>query len=165
MTSTPTPVPKPTANTRAIEARWGKTNVAAGWTALPSVLFQRRQALRLDSLDLNIILHLAGHWWDADRYPYPSVETLSKAVGVTERTIQRRIKELEKWDYVKRIWRSTPEGRNMANAYDLSGLVIACEPFAKEHIEGREQRKREALARSTRKKPKALSLVGGKPAT
>ena len=157
MTAAPAPTTK-TASTRAIASRWGKTNTEAGWTALPSVLFQRQQALRLDSLDLNIILHLAGHWWDADKFPYPTVQTLASAIGKTPRTIQRRIKELETWGYVKRKARSKG-GRSIANQYDLSGLVKACEPFAQEQIEVREQRKKESLARSTRKKPMALTLV------
>lgn len=152
------PQPKPKTSTRAIAARWGKTNTDAGWTALPSVLFQRQQALRLDALDLNIILHLAGRWWDADKSPHPTVQTLAVAIGKTERTIQRRIKELESWGYIKRVARSRG-GRSIANEYDLSGLVKACEPFAAEQIQEREQRKREALARSTRKKPVSLSLV------
>jgi DNA-binding transcriptional regulator YhcF (GntR family) len=150
--------PTPSASTRAIASRWGKVNTAAGWTALPSVLFQRQKALLLDAVDLNIILHLAGHWWDADRFPYPSVNTLALAVGKTPRTIQRRIKELETIGYVKRIRRSKDK-RSISNAYDLSGLVKACEPFAKEQIEEREQRKKEAVARSTRKKPVSLKLV------
>lgn len=158
----PTPTPKTKeASKRSVEARWGKVNTAAGWTALPSVLFMRQQALRLDALDLNIVLHLAGAWWDADRHPYPTVETLAMAIGVTERTIQRRIAELEQWGYIKRVERFTKAGSQTSNAYDLSGLVKACEPFAKEHSEEREQRKKEAVARSTRKKPKALLVIPG----
>jgi DNA-binding transcriptional regulator YhcF (GntR family) len=149
------------ATKRSVEARWGKVNTEAGWTALPSVIFTRQQALRLEPLDLNIILHLAGAWWDADRMPYPSVETLATAIGVTPRTIQRRIKELESWGYIKRKKRTTSAGRQQSNHYDLTGLVKACQPFSHEHIADRDQRKREAVARSTRKKPKALTVIAG----
>lgn len=137
----------------SIDDRWGKTNTAAGWTALPNVLFQRQRALGLDSVDLNIILHLAGNWWDADRFPFPSVEGLAAAVGVSARTIQRHMKELETWGYIKRKAR-TKKGRRTTNVYDLSGLVKACEPFSQEVLDDREQRAREKAARATRKRPK-----------
>lgn len=146
---------------RTVEARWGKVNTAAGWTAVPSVLFQRQQALQLNPLDLNIIMYLAGAWWESDRHPYMSVATMAAAIGVTERTIQRRIKELELWGYVKRVKRSSKAGRNLTNAYDLSGLAKACEPLSREHLTDVEQRQREAVARSTRKKPKSLTVIEG----
>lgn len=146
---------------RTVEARWGKVNTAAGWTAVPSVLFQRQRALNLSPLDLNIIMYLAGAWWDSDKHPYMSVATIAAAVNVTERTIQRRIKELELWGYVKRHKRSSKAGRNLTNAYDLTGLATACEPYSQERLDDVAQRKREAIARSTRKKPKTLTVIDG----
>lgn len=151
------------ADKRSVAARWGKVNTAAGWTAVPSVLFERQQALRLDSRDLNIILHLLGPWWDADRYPFLGVDHMAAAVGCDRRTIQRRLKELEQWGYLKRV-PQFKEGRQLSNRYDLSGLVAACEPFSKEAIQSAEQKRKERAAKATRKKPVALSVIpGGKP--
>ena len=125
---------------------------------MPTALVQRQKALGLDAIDLNIILHLAGYWWEVENLPHPSVETIALAIDVKPRTIQRHVKALEGCGYVKRVWRSTAEGRNITNGYDLSGLVKACEPFSQEHLEAVQQRKVEAAARSTRKRPK-LALV------
>lgn len=142
-----------------ISAKWGKTLTKAGFTALPNIIFERQQALRLDALDLNILLHLAGYWWEPDNLPRPSKETLAKAIGVHPRTIQRRIAELEKWKYIKRIERKAACGDNLPNEYDLSGLIEAAKPLALEKIKEIERRRKENEARITRKKP--LSLVKG----
>ena len=88
------------AENKAIEQRWGKDLVAAGWTAIPNVLFECSQQLGLKHLDVVIILHLAGYWWHAGNDPFPTKETLAKKIGVTPRTIQRSIAELEKKEYI-----------------------------------------------------------------
>lgn len=156
-----TTAPKPKASDkRSVAARWGKVNAEAGWTAIPSVLFERQQALRLDSVDLNIVLHLLGPWWEADRYPFLGMETMAAAIGVTRRTIQRHMRELERWGYIKRE-PQFKDGRQRSNVWDLSGLVKACEPFSREAIEEAEQRRKERAARATRKKPKALTVIPG----
>jgi hypothetical protein len=74
------------------EAKWSKPLMAAGWTAMPSVIVERQEALGLDALDMNIILHLSHYWWTPENLPHPSVETIAKAVGVKRRTVQKRIK-------------------------------------------------------------------------
>lgn len=142
-----------------ITAKWGKTLTKAGFTALPNIIFERQQALRLDPLDLNILLHLAGYWWHPDDLPRPSKDTLAKAIGVHPRTIQRRIAELEKWGYIKRIERKATCGDNLPNEYDLSGLIKAAQPFAEEKIKEIERRRTENEARIVRRKP--LSLIKG----
>ena len=94
---------KPTAaENKEIEKRWGKDLVAAGWTAIPNVLFECSQQLGLKHLDVVIILHLAGYWWHAGNDPYPTKQTLAAKIGVTPRTIQRSIAELEDKGYIKR---------------------------------------------------------------
>lgn len=162
MTTTPATKPK-VADKRSVAARWGRVNAAAGWTALPSVLFQRQQALGLDPMDINIILHLLGPWWDADQYPFLGVSHMAKAIGVDRRTIQRRIEAMEKGGYIKRM-PQYKDKRQQSNRYNLSGLVKACERFSQEAIDDAEQRKKERAARATRKGPKSLTVIpGGKP--
>ena len=72
------------------EAKWSKPLMAAAWTAMPSVIIEKQEALELDALDMNIILHLSHYWWTPDNLPHPSVETIAKAVGVKPRTVQKR---------------------------------------------------------------------------
>jgi DNA-binding GntR family transcriptional regulator len=100
------------------------------------------------------LLHLAGYWWKPDVNPFPSKETLANAIGVSSRTIQRRIADLEKANLVKRISRKGSHKGNLTNAYDLSGLIREAEPFAVEKMEEKNRRKKEdTKERFERKKP------------
>lgn len=144
---------------QAIEKKWGKPLTAAGWTAIPNVIFERAQAFPLEPLDIVIILNLAGYWWKAGNDPYPSKASLAAAIGVTPRTIQRRIAAMEKAGFIERIERKTARGGNLTNQYSLTGLIKAAKPFAEEHAAEREARRKEAVERATRKKPKKLDTV------
>ena len=74
----------------------------AGWTLLPNVIFERQQALGLDPMDVNILLHLASYWWTEESKPFPSKTTIAKAIGVDPRSVQRRIARLEKGYLIRR---------------------------------------------------------------
>lgn len=158
MAKAPQKQPDQEAN-RAIEKKWGKPLTAAGWTAIPNVIFERAQAFPLEPLDIVIILNLAGYWWKAGNDPYPSKASLAAAIGVTPRTIQRRIAALEKSGFIKRIERKTARGGNLTNQYSLEGLIEAAKPFAEEHVAAREARRKESQERGTRKRPAKLELV------
>jgi len=62
--------------------KWTKPLMDAGWTVMPTVIFERQKALGLDALDVNILLHLAGYWWTPDNKPHPSKRTIAAAIGV-----------------------------------------------------------------------------------
>ena len=158
MAKTPLKQPDQEAN-QAIEKKWGKPLTAAGWTAIPNVIFERAQAFPLEPLDIVIILNLAGYWWKAGNDPYPSKASLPAAIGVTARTIMRRIAAMEKAGFIERIERKTARGGNLTNQYSLKGLIEAAKPFAEEHVAAREARKKESVARATRKRPAKLELV------
>jgi hypothetical protein len=51
------------------EKKWSKTLMDAKWTVIPNVILDRQQALGLEPVDVCILLHLAKHWWEADRLP------------------------------------------------------------------------------------------------
>lgn len=57
---------------RENEKKWTKPLLDAGWTMLPNVIFERQQALGLDAIDINILLHLASYWWKAGDLPVSS---------------------------------------------------------------------------------------------
>lgn len=158
---------KPLGNSKAstptkseIDKKWGKSLTAAGWTAIPNVIFERQAALGLTPMDLSIILHLSGFWWRAGDDPYPSKSTLAAAIGVHPRTVQRRIAALETAGFIKRIDRKAKNGGSLSNRYSLDGLIKAAMPFADEHLAERKKRQDDKRARSKRKKPD-LSLVKG----
>lgn len=104
MTDTKT---KPQSEMSEVEKKWSKPLTEAGWTAIPTVIFERQHALGLDALDVNIILHLAGYWWKAGNAPHPSKATIAAPIGVDPRTVQRRIANLEGAGFITRIARSS----------------------------------------------------------
>ncbi|MDN8084111.1 helix-turn-helix domain-containing protein [Burkholderia multivorans] len=144
---------------KSIAAKWSATLTKAGWTSFPNIIFERQQALGLTPLDINILLHLAGYWWRPGENAHPSKATIAKAIGVTARTVQKRIAAMETAGFIQRIYRKTGVGDNDTNEYDLRGLIEMAKPFAEEKIAERERRQREQAERLTRKRP--LSVVKG----
>lgn len=144
---------------QAIEKKWGKHLTAAGWTAIPNVLFECSQALGLKQLDILIILHLAGYWWKAGNDPYPSKDSLATAIGITPRSVQRQIAGLEKKGYIQRVARTSSKGGNLTNRYSFAGLIKAATPLAKEISAEREKKKAESSGRPASKQAGKLELV------
>jgi DNA-binding Lrp family transcriptional regulator len=143
------------------EAKWSKPLMAAGWTALPSVIIEKQEALGLDALDMNIILHLSHYWWTPENLPHPSIETIAKAVGVKPRTVQKRIKALHELGMIEREERRYTQHGSRTNKYGFKGLIAKATPFAEEKIAEIEERQKAKAERLSRKKPKLTVLPGG----
>ncbi len=135
------------------ERKWTKPLMDAGWTVIPSVILDRQQALGLDSVDVCVLLHLAKHWWKRDELPFPSKRSIAECLGVSESTVQRRIRRMEADGLIKRVFRYSPANQGQkANAYDLAGLIAGATPYAKEAVRKREARRQENAAQRTRKR-------------
>lgn len=139
---------------RVNEQKWSKPLMDAGWTAIPVVIFERQRALGLDALDVNIVLHLAGFWWTPDNKPHPSKTRIADAIGVTARTVQRRIAMLEKAGYIHRQERRITGGASKTNIYHFDGLIKAALPLAHEKLNERKKRAEDEKARTRRKRPR-----------
>jgi predicted transcriptional regulator len=140
---------------RVNEKKWSKTLMDAGWTAVPSIILERQKALGLDSLDVNILLHLATYWWTHDNKPHPSKKTIAEAIGVKPRTVQRHIAELEAAGLIKREERRIVGKGSRTNLYHFDGLIKAALPFAKEKLEeiaDREKARKQTIARKGKTK-------------
>lgn len=144
---------------RTNEKKWGKPLIEAGWTLLPNTVLMRQAALGLTSTDVNILLHLLAYWWNASELPHPSKTTLAKAIGVTPRTVQRRIAAMETAGFIKRVSRQGLHRGTQTNLYDFSGLIKAATPYAKELLEEREERVKAQADRVARKGRARLKLV------
>lgn len=143
---------------RKNEAKWSKPLMAAGWNALPSIIIEKQQALGLDSIDMNIILHLSHYWWTADVLPFPSVATIAQAIGVKPRTVQKRIKALHELGLLTRTERRQTRFGSDTNLYSFEGLIKASLPYAEEKLAARVKRAEAEKDRIARKKPK-LTVV------
>ncbi|MCA9470172.1 MAG: helix-turn-helix domain-containing protein [Nitrospira sp.] len=138
---------------RINEQKWTKTLMDAGWTAIPSVIFERQKAIGLDPLDINILLHISSHWWKAENKPHPSKVRIAKAIGVDPRTVQRRISAMEQAGFIRREERRISAKGSLPNIYHLDGLIDAALPYAKEKILEKKRRAEEDRKRSGRKRP------------
>lgn len=145
---------------RRNEEKWTRPLMDAGWTALPSVILERQQALGLHPLDLNILLQLARYWWYPENLPHPSKKAIAECMGVDVSTVRKRIAQLESLGLIQRRSRFGKHGRQETNFYDFTGLITAATPYAKEAINEREQRKTEDAARR-RRRGRKLELLKG----
>jgi DNA-binding transcriptional regulator YhcF (GntR family) len=141
------------ANDSKIEQRWGKEVIEGiGFTAIPSIILERQEALGLEPVDLNLILQLIFHWRERDRLPYPSKATLARRLGVSARTVQRRIAALEAAGFVDRRERKNRHGGNDSNEYSLEGLIEKTKPFAAERRALKQKHEEEDQQRLHRKR-------------
>lgn len=128
---------------------------------MPSVIIERQEALGLDALDMNIVLHLSHYWWTPDNLPHPSVERIAKAVGVKPRTVQKRIKTLHELGIIEREERRHTRFDSDTNKYRFKGLIEKATPFAlgkSAEIAEKQKAKAERLAH---KRPKLTVVAGG----
>ena len=122
------------AGLRRNEQKWTPTLLAAGWTLLPSVILERQGDLGLDAVDVNIIMHLARHWWYSENPPRPSKKRIADCMKVDLSTVRRHLARLEKRGLISRTPRLDPIRGQQSNTYDMSGLIEAALPFAEEAI-------------------------------
>ncbi|GJA38164.1 hypothetical protein KAM342_34070 [Aeromonas caviae] len=120
------------------EDKWGRNALLMGWTAIPASLFFLQGTFSLSPLAFNVLLNLLTHWWKTNEWPHPSQEKLAARIGVSVRTVQRGLFELEDRGLMikTKTSRDHPKykGRNI---YDLSKLVDALNdltPKLKENI-------------------------------
>jgi predicted transcriptional regulator len=149
-----------TPNRKVLEEKWGKSVIAAGYTVMPTVVLKYQQRLKLDALDVNLLMHLVSYWWHKDNLPHPGKTALALAVNVDPSTVRRRLKALEERGFIKRVARRSSNKGSQTNLYDLSGLIEALEPLAaEEHEEIRKRKARRMATLAGKKPPPGLTLV------
>jgi DNA-binding MarR family transcriptional regulator len=141
---------------RVNEKKWSKTLMDAGWNAIPNVIIEKQAALGLDAIDMNIIVHLSHYWWRPENLPHPSVEKIAKAIGVTPRTVQKRIKALQELKLIEREERRYTKSGSATNLYSFRGLIAAARPFAEEKLAEIAANAEAKKQRLERKKPKLV---------
>jgi hypothetical protein len=134
---------------KASERKWGKAVMDLGFCIIPSLMLRAQARLGLNPTQLAVLMHLADYWWEAERKPYPKMETLGNRLKLGPRQVRRYIAELEEAGFVTRIERRAPHRGKISNEYDLSGLVSrlrALEPDFRE-VEEQVKAQRRAVAR------------------
>jgi len=113
----------------ALTAKWGSA-LDAGFQVVPNVLLRAQSRLELDSVDVVILLNLNLHWWEKDSLPYPPPALIAKRMGVSRRTVERRISRLQKAGWLTRLPAYATGGEFRSRKYDLSGLVARLQDAA-----------------------------------
>lgn len=155
------PAAKPTQ--KASVEKWGQAVMDLGFCVVPSLLLRAQRRLNLSPTHLAVLLQLCDFWWDKDRKPYPSKETLAQRLDLSERQVQRYIANLEKAGLVQRQQRHATNGGKLSNTYDLSGLVRKLQEFEPEFREVEEANKARRKAVAKRGYQRPAPAVAGKP--
>lgn len=100
-----------------LAAKWGGLE-KGGWTVVPNDLLRYQGKLKLDSSQLNVLLNLLRFWWEANKAPFPSPKKIADEMAVSERTVLRKLAELEEKGVITKQKRP-----GEATRYALTGLV------------------------------------------
>ncbi len=140
---------------KASAEKWGQAVIELGFCLVPSLLLRAQRRLNLNPTQLAVLLQLCDFWWEKERKPFPSKETLSQRLSLSERQVQRYIAELEQEGLVARIERRASNGGKLSNTYDLSGLVKRLQKLEPEfrEVEEANKAKRRAVAERGYKPP------------
>ncbi len=117
---------------RALTKKWGAKVIARKYAVIPSVLLQGQARLSINPTDLAVLVHLIEHWWKPDDMPWPSKRRIAERLGVSDKTVQRAIVNLEKQGLVERKRRFYRTGGRATNEYDLRPLVQRLKEIAKD---------------------------------
>jgi hypothetical protein len=107
-----------------IQEKWGEA-LDAGFQVIPNILFWEQTSLKLDAVDVVILLNLTSHWWESKDRPFITPSTIATRMNISRRTVERRIKRLEEKLHLlrrERINISDGEATSM-RAYNLLPLA------------------------------------------
>lgn len=104
--------------------KWGDRSCSLGWVAVPTLLLFSQKELKITSSELNVLLNLIVHWWEKSESPFPSQGAIAYRTGLSLKTVQRALANLEKKKLIIKTAtsrsNSVTKGRTL---YDLSPLV------------------------------------------
>lgn len=117
-----------------VEKKWGKEVCESGFQIFPDVLLRCQRFLELEAVDVLILLNITMHWWDYDDLPYPRPSTIAKRLGVSTRTVERRISRMQERGLIVRLPGTNLNGRTVRR-YDLTGLVQKLKKYARNYLD------------------------------
>lgn len=108
-----------------LNARWGEA-MSDGFLVVPRLLLIKQRELGLTNIEVVTLMNLLASWWKEDDLPYPAVPTMAHRMGVSVRTLQRTLEDLEEKGYISRVRNSTGNGRSSnlrVTRYLMTGTV------------------------------------------
>jgi Helix-turn-helix domain len=136
-------VPLPVAKKpkRRAEDKWSSQVMKFGYTPLPNLLLRAQGKLKITAVQLNVLVQVIEHWWDADEYPFPGKDTIARRMNRSPRQVQRYLTQLEKKGLITRITRYKGKKAQTSNAYSLEGLVKKLKAVEPEFTRAKEQKR------------------------
>lgn len=101
--------------------KWGAA-VKKDYQVVPNQLFRSQTRLGLDAVDVVLVLNIALHWWRRNDLPFPRPAVLADRMGLTTRSVERRIRKLERAGVLRRLPREIQRGVSVRR-FDLRGLA------------------------------------------
>lgn len=77
-------------------SKWSPEIAERGFTAVPNALLEGYTYLEMTPTEFLIYVNIDSFRWTADSNPFPSIKTLAKRTGLTERSVTRNITSLQK---------------------------------------------------------------------
>ena len=108
-----------------ITTHWGDDATLHGWTAVPNSLLMLQGDLGIGSTEMCILLNILMHQWpeSGESISFPSIGTIASRMGVSKRTIQRGVSNLEALGILTRYQSTRNDPRtNGANIFDSTPL-------------------------------------------
>ncbi len=113
-----------------ITAKWGGA-LAMGFAVVPGALIRGQAKHGLDAVDLAVLLNIIMHWWTPGDWPYPQPRVLANRIGVSIRTVERRLESLEARGFLVRLPTEKSAQGLARRRIDLTGLVVRLQGFAR----------------------------------
>ena len=111
--------------------KWGDA-IDAGFQIVPDVLFKHQKQLGLTAQDVVILLNISLHWWAAQEKPFPRTSVIAARMGVSTRTVERRMAALEAMGLMKRQGSEKLGQGPVIRRIDLSGLARRLQQLARQ---------------------------------
>lgn len=105
------------------ERIFGSAVMGHGYTGVPNILVRGQKRLGLNTAQFNILVQLLSYWMDPAKPPFPSKRNLLERLQMSETTLQKHIRDLEKQGFLEREQQTTAAGDFGSNIYHLDGLV------------------------------------------
>ena len=104
-----------------VKSRWTPTLVEDGWTPITYSFLDCYGSLGITSGEAMFIIHLVRYKWD-EKMPYPGFFTIAGKMKVTDISVRKYARDLERKGFLKRIGRL-----GKTTVFDLTPLFAALE--------------------------------------
>ena len=116
------------------KTKWGNavTGGENGYSIVPDSLLRRQTDLKLDPTDVVLLLNISLHWWEGEpkKLPHPRPAVIARRMGISTRTIERRIARLCELGLLEWLPSKSRKGMPSIREFNLRKLIAEMEKLA-----------------------------------